>query len=394
MHKILLYILTVGLIVGLFIGCASEEIAPTAPTVTKGSITPVVDPFMATIGDTTSSCYYVYTPPGYDVNRAQGYPTLYLLNGFGADENYFVALFSAVDAADWLLSRGDIEPMILVFPSGHNNFGGSFYTNSPHPYVGQSANHILTIVSDVDLNYNTIEDPASRGIGGHSMGGYGALSVPLDSTGVFGSISVIAAPIAFWGTKTMPPHNDETYKGIEALLPSILAETNYDSVLEANPGVGDTAAFRAMFYPAPDRRLTSMAFAMAAAFSPTNPAAPVPTSIAAVGVDLPINIDGTLYMPVWNRWMARDIVSRFSGGQLTSLVGVKVYLDAGLDDDLGLYGAHQVFAGALAAASMSPDVSLYYDGIPNSESADIPADHTTHTFERVKKQLIWHSGQF
>ncbi|MDP8227823.1 MAG: hypothetical protein P9M15_00050 [Candidatus Electryoneaceae bacterium] len=40
------------------------------------------------------------------------------------------------------------------------------------------------------------------------------------------------------------------------------------------------------------------------------------------------------------------------------------------------------------------DNDSYLDGFPDVKGDDIPADHTTQTFERIKKVLIWHSGQF
>ena len=162
----------------LLTGCGEEATAPTDAVVPMGAINPVPDPFMMTIGDTTSSEYYVYTPPGYDAERVEGYPTIYMLNGFGGDENYFVGPFNAADASDWLQSRGEIEPMILVFPSGHNSFGGSFFTNNPdHPAIGASETHILDIIAEVDNNFNTDATVAGRVISGHSMGSYGAFSI-------------------------------------------------------------------------------------------------------------------------------------------------------------------------------------------------------------------------
>lgn len=386
----------------LLAGCASEITAPVEPTVLKGTITPVPDSFMATIGDATSGYYMVYTPPAYNANRAEGYPVLYMLHGFGGNENYYVALFSATDAADWLLANGLIEPMILVFPSGHNALGGSFYTNSPHPAVSNSEGHILSIIDDIDNNYNTADGPGGRAICGHSMGGYGALSITMNNPDMFGAVSIEAGPISFWGT--MP---DPTYKGIEELLPSILIETGYDTILAANPA-GVQAAYKQMMYPSPERKLTSMMFAMAAAFSPSNPFAPVATTIDSIyklddqgnpyksplWVDLPIGINGAIEPVTWSRWMAYDCVARFASGQAANLANVKIALDAGVQDDLGLQHAHEVFAGAMQAAGMAPTMMETFPDISDSEGNTIPADHTTHTFERIKKLIAWHSAQF
>lgn len=374
MKKSLNFILLIGLVALIFAGCASEEAAPTGLQVDKGTVHAHPDAFMAGIGDTTSSLYYVYTPPGYDA--ANEYPVIYLLNGFGGNENYFVALFSAVDAADWLLARHEIDPMILVFPSGHTQMGGSFYTNSPHPAVGQSEQHILNIITEVDVNYSTIATPAGRAIGGHSMGGFGAMSIALNNPNTFGNVSVLSGPLVF--------------DVVKALLPTALAETGYDTIL-AQTGP-DAAAFQVMMYPSPDRRVTSMMFAHAAAFSFT--AVPGPTTIAAYGVDLPIGIDGQIYDPTWNRWLSYDPLSRFIGGSAASLAGVNVFLDCGSADDLYLHLAHQGFAQALTAAGMTPDVDTYYNTFDTPEGNTIPADHSTQIYEQLKKLLVWNSSKF
>jgi len=391
----------------LIVGCASETAAPTAPVIAKGTLTPHADAFMATIGDTSSTKYYVYTPPGYTAPRpgVSGYPVIYFLNGFGGNENYFVALFSATDAADLLLAEGKIEPMVLVFLSGHTVLGGSFYTNSGHPTVGNSEDHIGTVMAAVEGAYHV--DVAKRGVAGHSMGGYGSFSYAMNHPGTFKTIAAMSAPLSFWGTRTSPPHDVMTYKGIEEVLPTVLRETGYDSILAQTGGAGSAAAYHQMFYPSPARRVTSMMFSMAAALSPTT--APGATTIdsvvvgfdgsgnpikSAMYVDLPLGVDGQIDMPTWNRWMAKDVIARFAGGQAAALAGVKIYLDCGNADDLGLYGAHGVLAKVLVEAGMPPSVHTVYPGISDGAGGTTLADHTKQIFERVKSVLIWESAQF
>ena len=287
-----------------------------------------------------------------------------------------------------LLSRGEIDPMILVFPSGHNAFGGSFYTNSPHPAVGASETHIMDIIAEVDSTFNTNATSAGRAIGGHSMGSYGAFRIALSHPNMFISVAAIAGPLTLWGT--MPA--DSQYMGVAELLPAMLAETGYDSVLAVNPA-GDLAAYQEMMYPTPERRLTSFLFAAAAAFSPTDPSSPTESS-TALGVDLPVGINGNIHTPTWERWMANDVLARFDAGQDANLAGVNVFLDAGDMDDLGFNHSHQVFAGALALAGMPPSYAEVYSSNPDSEGGMVGADHTTHTFERIKKMLVWASSIF
>ena len=63
--------------------------------------------------------------------------------------------------------------------------GGSFYTNSPA--TGNWENFVVKdVVTYIDSRYRTILRPKARGIAGHSMGGYGALSLAMRYPDLFG----------------------------------------------------------------------------------------------------------------------------------------------------------------------------------------------------------------
>lgn len=413
-HTFVLLTLVAGLL--LFAGCGSETDLPTAPSVDKGTIVPVADPFATALNGNVDSFYYVYLPPGYDANRTEGYPVLYLLHGFGGNENYFVALFSATDVADKLISDGDIDPMIMVIPSGKNLLGGSFFTDSQHPAVNASETHIINLIAAVDGAYNTDATPAGRGIGGTSMGGFGAMNIALNNPGVFGSVSSLAGPLSFLGGQLTPGDtSDDAYTGISALLPRVLVETGYGDYLADNPA-GDPAVFRQMVYPTSDRIITSFMFAAAAAWSPTDPNNPGPTTFGQlpngdpIGVDLPIDQTGAIYTPVFeDRWIANhDPVNRLQtqGASIAPAAGVAVYLDAGEGDDLGFNFSQAFFAGAYATAFGQPPVINNSNGYENTgdpypgygdvpnPGADIPADHTTQTFDRLFDLITFHADHF
>jgi|GEM_PF-2559727 len=415
-----LTLLSILLIPGLMLiaGCGQETDLPTAPAaLERGTVTYVPDAFAAAMNpDGSSASYGVYLPPGYDENRTAGYPVLYLLHGFGGNEHYFTVLFNTPLVADKLLAAGRIDPMIIVFPSGKNMLGGSFYTDSPdHPAVNNSEQHILGIIAEVDANYNTITDATGRAIGGTSMGAFGAMSIAMNNPGLFSSISSLAGPLSFLGGQLTPGDpSDDGYTGISMILPTVLAETGYDAVLAENPA-GDATQYRAMMYPTAARRVTSFMFAMAAAFSPTpDPTNPGPTTILAlpngtpIGVDLPIDIDGSVYAPVFmNRWLQFDPVSRLAA-QAVNIAppGVKTYLDAGEHDDLGMNFSHAFFAGAYQLAfGIGPTVNnsnghqindAYpgYGDLPNIGGGVILANHTAQNFARLEPLLRFHSDNF
>lgn len=126
MKKIVKSAMAFLLLAALIIGCGEEIESPLSADTNKGQLVSKRDTFMETIGDLTSKYYHVYLPPGYDANRVLGYNTLYLLNGFGGDEDYFTDLFSVIDAADDLYESNEIYDMIIVLPSGYSPLGGSF----------------------------------------------------------------------------------------------------------------------------------------------------------------------------------------------------------------------------------------------------------------------------
>ena len=60
----------------------------------------------------------VYTPPGYETSQTR-YPVLYLLHGYGGDENEWVQHGRTVQILDNLIASARAKPMIVVMPNGH-----------------------------------------------------------------------------------------------------------------------------------------------------------------------------------------------------------------------------------------------------------------------------------
>ena len=61
----------------------------------------------------------VYTPAGYEQNRKQKYPVLYVLHGIGGDEDAWIAQGRAAQILDNLIAQGKAKPMIVVFTNGN-----------------------------------------------------------------------------------------------------------------------------------------------------------------------------------------------------------------------------------------------------------------------------------
>lgn len=142
-------------------------------------------------GDASAREVSVYLPPSYAKEPKRRYPVLYLLHGFtdndaqwfGRQGQHFVHVPRAMDAA----FAAGVPEMIVVMPNGLTKFGGSFYGSSV--VTGDWETFVTRdLVKYVDGKYRTLAAPASRGLAGHSMGGYGTLRIGMNVPGVFSAL--------------------------------------------------------------------------------------------------------------------------------------------------------------------------------------------------------------
>lgn len=134
------------------------------------------------IGEKTERTIDVYLPPTYETSTKR-YPVVYFLPGF-EDLTMGVSLPRSIDV---LIQAGTIREMIIAVVPGNNQLGGSFYVNSPA--TGNWEDFMVQeVVGYVDSHYRTITQARSRGISGHSMGGFGALNLAMLHPDVFGAV--------------------------------------------------------------------------------------------------------------------------------------------------------------------------------------------------------------
>jgi len=138
------------------------------------------------LGDPADQTVAVYLPDTYQREPQRHFATVYLLHGFADTPVEGVAKIMQ-EHMDKLLATHRIEPMIVVAPNGLNRFLGSFYVNSE--VTGNWEDYIAhDLVAYVDAHYRTLASRESRGISGHSMGGYGALMIGFKHPDVFAYI--------------------------------------------------------------------------------------------------------------------------------------------------------------------------------------------------------------
>jgi S-formylglutathione hydrolase FrmB len=98
---------------------------------------------------------------------------------------------------DRLIAAGKIHRMIIVMPDASTRLGGAFYTNSLA--TGNWEDFVTRdLVTDIDTRYRTLRRASSRGIAGHSMGGYGAIKLAMKHPEVFGAVYGLSACCMEW----------------------------------------------------------------------------------------------------------------------------------------------------------------------------------------------------
>ncbi len=140
------------------------------------------------IGDSVDRPITVYLPPSYDKAPSRRYPVLYLLHGAtSVPAEWLDGTYQGMDLRAALDQQAAQGEFLVVMPMADNRFGGSFYVDSPafghwDTFVARE------LVDFIDRRFRTLPLRRYRGLAGHSMGGFGALSVAGRHPGVFGHV--------------------------------------------------------------------------------------------------------------------------------------------------------------------------------------------------------------
>jgi enterochelin esterase-like enzyme len=143
-------------------------------------------------GDSPDRDVFVYLPPSYGTSQNQRYPVVYLLHGYGLTGERWMTFANLAELSDKDIAAGTMKEMILVNPDAHTIYDGSMYSASPT--TGDWETYIAEdLVSYIDGHYRTIPERMSRGLGGHSMGGYGTVRIGMKRPDVFSSLYIMSA---------------------------------------------------------------------------------------------------------------------------------------------------------------------------------------------------------
>jgi len=143
------------------------------------------------LGDSADRDVYVYTPPGY-ATSGKRYPVVYFLHGYAVGAQVYVERVLNLPASVDTAMAAGADEVILVMPDAFNRYGGSMYSNSPA--IGDWETWISEdLVTYIDSHYRTLAKRESRGLSGHSMGGYGTLRIGMKHPEVFGAMYAMSS---------------------------------------------------------------------------------------------------------------------------------------------------------------------------------------------------------
>jgi enterochelin esterase-like enzyme len=289
------------------------------------------------VGESLDRAVAVYLPPDYD-KSTQRYPVLYLLHGYTGDERGWMnpSYADLSETMDSLIRKNTIQPLIVVMPNAFNRFGGSFYVNSV--LSGNWEDFIVRdLVTYIDAHYRTLPVAASRGIAGHSMGGYGALRIGMEHPDEFS--------VAYGMSACCVMGDDSDFR---------------EDVVLAQKAKNLKEVVAAGYAP-------QFAYALAAAFSPNLHHPPL-------GVDWPFDAKGHPVPEVLARWKANQletITAQYAAG--TQRLNALAY-DVGTQDTLVLSGRWL-------------DKKMTELGVPHKYS-EYDGNHNNRIHDRMEKFVL------
>jgi len=141
-------------------------------------------------GDAVDREVIVFLPPSYEKEKSRRYPVVYALHGFFIGAEQWTGEIHVPQTIEGAFAQGAKE-MIIVLPDSKTIYNGSMYSSSVT--TGDFEMFIShDVVAYIDAHYRTIPERTSRGLVGHSMGGYGASRIGMKHSDVFGALYVMS----------------------------------------------------------------------------------------------------------------------------------------------------------------------------------------------------------
>jgi pimeloyl-ACP methyl ester carboxylesterase len=141
-------------------------------------------------GDAVDRDVIVFLPPSYAKEKKRRYPVVYALHGYSIGAEQWTHEIHVPQTIEGAFAQGAQE-MIVVLPDSKTVYNGSMYSSSAT--TGDFEDYIAhNVVAYIDAHYRTTPNPSSRGLVGHSMGGYGASRIGMKHPDVFGALYIMS----------------------------------------------------------------------------------------------------------------------------------------------------------------------------------------------------------
>ncbi len=170
-------------------------------------------------GDAVDRDVLVFLPPSYQKEKSRRYPVVYALHGYSIGAEQWSKEIHVPQTIEGAFAQG-AQQMIVVLPDSKTLHNGSMYSSSVT--TGDFERFIShDVVQYIDAHYRAIADRRSRGLVGHSMGGYGATRIGMKHPDVFGSLYIMSpcclSPRRPGGPGRANPQMDSALAGVKTL---------------------------------------------------------------------------------------------------------------------------------------------------------------------------------
>jgi enterochelin esterase-like enzyme len=163
-------------------------------------------------GDAADRDVFVFLPPSYATEKDRRYPVVYALHGYSIGAEQWTHEIHVPQTIEGAFAQGAKET-IVVLPDSKTVHNGSMYSSSAT--TGDFERFVWhDLVAYIDAHYRTIAERTSRGLVGHSMGGYGATRIGMKHSDVFGSLYIMS-PCCL-SARPAGPANTDLEKAVEA----------------------------------------------------------------------------------------------------------------------------------------------------------------------------------
>jgi len=200
-------------------------------------------------GDAADRDVLVFLPPSYATAKSRVYPVVYALHGYSIGAEQWSKEIHVPQTIEGAFAKGANE-MIVVLPDSKTVYNGSMYSSSVT--TGDFENYVAhDLVAYIDAHYRTIPKRTSRGLVGHSMGGYGASRIGMKHSDVFGSLYIMSP--CCMSARGAGGGRGGPAGGRGANAEASLAEAKTPAEAAKIPGLGTQLAVAAAWSPNPKR---------------------------------------------------------------------------------------------------------------------------------------------